>query len=1119
MQRQVVSLGSAFATSQVMGTTAMPNDALQPVRFDDPRRIRIHERLSRLGEGPASMFRDACRVLDAPMLENAGVIVAHLMRELKSSIEKVLLPPDFMRPQTDGNAAAIAAILTHLGLPANHKIATLWKELNPQKIAHRRALGAPLPVDAVRTKAQEFEHVLETLLDELDRTYAAVYKKIDLLLAKPQPGSGDVSTLRNEIPQNPPTLGYFFEQADVARWLDPLRRKGMFTEPPTSVPWLAMQFLERAAETHAGDVAVILATIAFPSGALHQMRYLATVARLSTNDQARLLTQVLGQLGDRPLEDFVARDLGKAATRLASSALGVSCAIVQQLLVLRPSAEKTTSTHNLASPLDSHIYGVIARDVVKALLAVDPGPTFAMVADTLDAALGAAYADAKPEDKSKGWRASIAPHSQNHFFNPLANLGEAVRLAAEVLCAANPVQLASVVESCEQRGWKFFRRLALHLLTLHADPASALVHERVLRMDNLQERDYRREYHLLVENAFPHFAASDRQTFIEHILAGPDPALLATSSPEDAARYREKWITVRLGWIAPYLPDDVRARYDALVAIYGAPTERDDFSGWVGTMWVGPTSPVTSEDLTAMPLDGLMAFLRSWEPERAHMVPTREGLGRDLQKIAKARAPEFSARAREFEGFDATYVRTILAGLEDAVKAEGVIDWDATLDLCAWVVAQPRMIPDRVGREFDDDPHWGYARSAIGRLLDAGLRAKNPVVLPRVLRDRVWNILLPLTDDPDPDDDRDNQLRDPLSTAINSTRGVAFEALMRYAVWVRRGSDRATWPNNFEDLPEVREVLDRHLDPAIDRSPAIRAVYGQWLFFLHDLAPAWVTSAVSRLLPEDDPQLAGVLLQTYVLTGEYTSSDVRALLEPELRRAIECLKTPPAEDTHAAREFPHRLGQQFVLAYLHGDLTFEVGSLLAAFFEAAPAETRTAALAFAVEGFKNDEGVKDTVRERIMALWAWRVAAGDPAELRGFGHWVGEADLDATWRLAQLETALLTAGTLDYEYDLMPALAALANEHPEAVLRCTRLAINGAPDYFRLYSYTYDGDVANILETCIATSTPQVVAEARAIANELVARGMREFLDLARGDGPLPPEIPESLPVPPGADR
>jgi hypothetical protein len=369
------------------------------------------------------------------------------------------------------------------------------------------------------------------------------------------------------------------------------------------------------------------------------------------------------------------------------------------------------------------------------------------------------------------------------------------------------------------------------------------------------------------------------------------------------------------------------------------------------------------------------------------------------------------------------------------------------------------------------------------------------------LRTSFWDILVPITDDPDPNDGRGEQMKDPMSTAINSTRGTAMEAVMRYLGWVREGITRPDGVGAFEDMPEAEALLTRHLDPAVEASPAIRVIYGQWLFFLHRLAPAWLEAHLDQLFPILDPDLANVVLEGYAVYGQYTSPDVRRLLEPTYRRALR--RVDVGENaSRTEREAPRRIGQHLIFGYLEGDLPIEAGSLLVAFFDAVSPSTGADTLAFAIHASKEDD--EPAAVERCKTLWEWRADVGDPGELRAFGRWVADDVLDPAWRLAQLEAALRKAGQLDYEFDLMPTLAGLVHAHSEVVLRCTKLAIDAAT-HWRLYSYMHDGDLRRVLEGCMAAGTPETQREAHAVANALVARDFLDFRDLAEGKAPTGP--------------
>ncbi|MHB0971768.1 MAG: hypothetical protein ACYC7A_13710 [Thermoanaerobaculia bacterium] len=637
---------------------AQPNPRRpEPVRFDDPRHARIHDLLARIGEGPASMYRDIRRLMSGnEFVENPASVLIHFARELKSSIKDVLLPADFTAPTENGDAAAIDAILKNLGLPADHAIGTTWKEFKPNEMVHRRNLGRPLRLAEVRSAAAEFERMLEMLLDEMERSYVVVYAKIDALLAKKQPGEKDVSKLRNRIPQDGQALGYFYSKASVEAWLEPLHKAGIFADPPSYPGWPALDFLKRAADTRATRVAQMLASVPVPESSMHQLQYLEVVKALPISLRPPLLRRFVEERKEE--DDIVIRDLVDAVAEIASTDADVAIAITTRLLRLRVRDGRTGGLRNFGAAIDVHYYGDVVSDAVPAIVSATPAAAFEAFADLLDGALTEAHEQGDEEDLSGSWRPSIAPHEQNRFFEPIEYLGDAIITAAEALIRGDASRVDGVVEDLDAREWSFFRRLALHLLAVFGHPDASSVRDAVLRRENLQAYDLRREYHLLVTKAAPHLSPGSLQALITSILEGPDDAeRFRERDPEYAAHYHEKWIKDRLAWIADVLPPDVRTAYDEMVTRLGAYDETDDFSGFI-TAWVGPESPVPAGELAGMSIGQIVQYVNSWQPQQVHFGPTREGLGRELQEAAKTRAGEFSAAARRFITADATYVRS-----------------------------------------------------------------------------------------------------------------------------------------------------------------------------------------------------------------------------------------------------------------------------------------------------------------------------------------------------------------------------------------------------------------------------------------------------------------------------
>jgi hypothetical protein len=188
-------------------------------------------------------------------------------------------------------------------------------------------------------------------------------------------------------------------------------------------------------------------------------------------------------------------------------------------------------------------------------------------------------------------------------------------------------------------------------------------------------------------------------------------------------------------------------------------------------------------------------------------------------------------------------------------------DWDPVLALCRVVVADPWPIQRADPRHIERDLDWSGCKQSIAQLLSTALEGDT---LPFQLRGNVWEVIRQLTDDPEPTPDYETRYggsnMDPLTLSINNARGEALHAVVRYALWVRWITDEqaasttgaATEASNFDSMPEVRDVLARHLDPELDPALAARAVYGQWLLWLVLLDMEWTTRHLSVIFPGED---------------------------------------------------------------------------------------------------------------------------------------------------------------------------------------------------------------------------------------------------------------------------
>jgi hypothetical protein len=321
-----------------------------------------------------------------------------------------------------------------------------------------------------------------------------------------------------------------------------------------------------------------------------------------------------------------------------------------------------------------------------------------------------------------------------------------------------------------------------------------------------------------------------------------------------------------------------------------------------------------------MTVEQLVDYLRSWAPSGELMGESMEGLGAQLSALVAAEAERYSAESERFKGSDPTYVRGLLIALLVPVKEKRIIAWGPILSLCGWVMEQPRRIPGRKGGILDRDPDRGWTRNAIAKLLSEGFDHDS---IPFEQRARAWGVLERLTEDymPTPEDDaRYGENTDPASYSINTTRGEAMHAVVRYALWVRRRQEKepdgkARAGRGFDEMPEVRSVLERHLDPNYEPSIAIRAVYGQFFATLYFLDRNWAKANIARVFPRDDTlkRLGDVAWGAYVIFCQPYDKLFDALVG-EYRRAIEAIGAPSQNWQHLGNP-DSRLAEHLMIEY------------------------------------------------------------------------------------------------------------------------------------------------------------------------------------------------------------
>lgn len=897
---------------------------------------------------------------------------------------------------------------------------------------------------------------------------------------------------------NAANYAYFFEHADDPRWLPLLIEAECFQSPPKPErdegwvrfpAWPESRYLIRVAEKAPEQVHRVAMRVSATDNVRVHEDLMSIAARLPPAMAAQLTRKESKWLRayDGPLMSLpgAAGELLAALGRGAQTKAAFSLA--NALLRIVPVDRSAGSRRRAGSLINDWSYGQIIAKAWPALMAADPITAFRFLCDRLRDVIRIGFIDGNGFDPTQIWRSAIEDHGQNLGHSLFDTLIDSIRDIG--LDEAGTEQgLELVLAAMRHYHETLFRRIELHVLQHRAD--AGLVASAVTDRRLADDVAVWHEYSELLRTRYADLSSDERQAILDLIAAGPGGEV---ASKDDAVRHR-RWQLMRYALIAEHLAGEPLAAYSELADEFGEP-EHPAFLHYSAS-WSGPTSPFDVDELVAMGPARVARTLSRWTPPGGPESPTPEGLGRILSAAVAADPARFAAEATEFIGSEPTYVRGVLSGISEAAKGGSEVPWDPVLTLCAWVVAQPRAPTDAIDT-WDHDPHWGWARKQVADLLSQGF-GEGDAEIPQEHSARVWDILEALAEDPDPTPSHEGHFggdnMDALTLSINTTRGEALHAVVRYAFWRERVLRAQGEFGGLASLPEVAALLERHLDPAIDRSLAIRAVYGSWFAQFVRMDPDWAGAIAPRVFPAN-PTLGSHFDAAWNAYINYTPAwtDVFAIIREAYAQAIDRLSPAAGEDS--STETSQHLGDHLFTFRVLGLVELD-DDLFARYWHASTANVRQDVLQSVGWSLEKTTGkLEPNVRERFRKTWEWIVESAEhgdeSAPLAGFATWLAAPHLDGRWLLEQATIVLARGVHLDPAFVVYKALPALATDDPRAAMEVVRLMVMTDPEGWSISGS--ETEVRNAVSTALDADDPEARAHGRRVAELLLARGFTSF--------------------------
>ncbi|MCH8327761.1 MAG: hypothetical protein IID15_04455, partial [Candidatus Marinimicrobia bacterium] len=379
----------------------------------------------------------------------------------------------------------------------------------------------------------------------------------------------------------------------------------------------------------------------------------------------------------------------------------------------------------------------------------------------------------------------------------------------------------------------------------------------------------------------------------------------------------------RLAPLAQALPVGWNERNARLIEQYGN-ASREPFRA-VSVGGLDPRrSPITAEELSSKTVQEMVSILDSWrESDRFHG-PSYEGLVDTFKNVVSEDPTRFLESWAAFKPISPRYFHALLLGLREALKKNWQDEWwTETLAACQWATEQPGALTGGDSDTEDkQEPTWTWVARTILDLLSAGFEESDHAIRLDH-RDQAWKLLVSVTTHPDPTPEieakeHEQSNMDYLTSSLNCVRGQALHAVIRHALWLRcrwaeSDDHKELISHGFDAMPEVRDVLEHHLDSTADGSLAVRAVYGQWFPWLCLLDPRWTAEHADTIFA-DENQHESMWTAAWSSYISYCPAynDVFHILRSFYAKAVEELPECEGDEDHI-RDPAHRLAEHIMI--------------------------------------------------------------------------------------------------------------------------------------------------------------------------------------------------------------
>jgi len=918
---------------------------------------------------------------------------------------------------------------------------------------------------------------------------------------------------------------YFFSQLSSPDWIEPLQSRGRFSHPPGAVSegnsvrfprWPEGEYLNRMAPEAPERVFGALGPGCYRSDnhTVHQI-LLEIATKLPGAPAAQIARAEAEWVSGQPalLNGYTSRSTDLIRHLVEEGEADSSLMLLGQILEVRAPAKRKEPRETIidGQPLRWSVDPVgrmapwdtqrLMNAVAEPLIATCPESFLSMLADNLDNALRIHdNGRGNEEDFSTIWRPYVAHGNHGDILDTqVTNLQSTSLLLARGV--PNGYEIALRVFDVHR--WPIFRRLEAYALSEAQSVPEAVMDELLLDTSRYESPTENPEFNDLMGRWFSGGINDKTKARILDIIdSGPDLTryshFLENQESKGNRAEAEQWLREdwRLRWLSALegsLDPERTKELEELRSRRGTPQRASVSRAFA----VGHSSEITYEDLRKLTPPEVISYLKTWtpSPEFGPEAPSRAGIAVHLGTWALETPAFFTSILELFQDTELhpTYLRTLLDAFTGALKANKEFDIFAITKTIEWLLSHTK-VESQEPFTWQEDPGWSWAYMSSARFLTELFLHPDRLAVER--NGEFWPALQLAAQiaSPTADDEREYRKKwDFGMMALNSTRPVALQAVIRFAVWLK--SSTAGLDVTANGTPHIFELLSSHLDPSIDDSVGVREMFAMEFGRLAWLDHEWFRRQLPALFPEKPHQILDRFAWGSYLRFAPAISEMLQAMRFRYERAINSLdsKSKEVDDTDRA------LGDHLMRFFAAGTIELD-DPLLALFFSKASPALRAQTVGDVGWRLGQDtDPLDETMQARFMNLWRARFEAGlkegttASSEMGSFGWWLQSKKFPDDWAIGQANSVADLFLNLHPDFAVVERLVELAPRYPYEAIHCLGVILEEDRQGWATYGW---GDKDRMIIRAALAGGERSHAEAIRIVNIFVARGLVSYRSL-----------------------